>query len=122
MKIERELMRGAAALAVLAVLQDGEMYGYELVKALSKRTDGVLALGQSTLYPMLYNLEAKGLVEARMDKAENGRPRKYYRLTGRGKTRLAADKSQWAALSAALGKLGVKPGGEPGAGLAGGGA
>ncbi|MEM9020214.1 MAG: PadR family transcriptional regulator [Planctomycetota bacterium] len=122
MKIERELMRGAAALAVLAVLQDGEMYGYELVKALSKRTDGVLALGQSTLYPMLYNLEAKGLVEARMDKAENGRPRKYYRVTGRGKTRLAADKSQWAALSAALGKLGVTPGGEPGAGLAGGGA
>lgn len=107
MKIERELMRGAAPLAVLTLLQDGEMYGYELVKALAKRTDGVLDLGQSTLYPMLYNLEAKGLVASRIDQAESGRPRKYYRLTGKGKKRLAKDKSQWEALTAALGRLGV---------------
>lgn len=107
MKIERELMRGAAPLAVLTLLQDGEMYGYELLKALAQRTDGVLDLGQSTLYPMLYNLEAKGLIKSRMDKADNGRPRKYYRLTGKGTRRLAKDKSQWEALSAALGKLGV---------------
>jgi PadR family transcriptional regulator PadR len=107
MKIERELMRGAAPLAVLSLLHNGEMYGYELVKALAKRTDGVLDLGQSTLYPMLYNLEAKGLVKARMDKADNGRPRKYYRLTGKGKRKLAKDKSQWEALSEALGKLGI---------------
>lgn len=107
MRIERELMRGAAPLAVMTLLQSGEMYGYELVKALSKRTDGVLDLGQSTLYPMLYNLEAKGLIQSRMDKSETGRPRKYYRLTGKGKRRLAKDRSQWEALSAALGKLGI---------------
>jgi len=110
MKIERELMRGAAPLAVLTLLQDGEMYGYELVKALAKRTDGVLDLGQSTLYPMLYNLEAKKLVASRIEKADNGRPRKYYRLTGKGKQRLAKDKSQWEALSIALGKLGIAAG------------
>jgi len=110
MKIERELMRGAAPLAVLSLLQNGEMYGYELVKALARRTDGVLAMGQSTLYPMLYNLEAKGLVKSRMDQADNGRSRKYYRLTGKGKRKLAKDKSQWAALSEALGKLGIGDG------------
>lgn len=113
MKIERELMRGAAPLAVLSLLQSGEMYGYELVKALDKRTDGVLGLGQSTLYPMLYNLEAKGLVKSRMEKTDQGRPRKYYRLTGRGKRRLAKDKSQWEALAEALGKLGVGGGAAP---------
>lgn len=105
MNIERELMRGAAPLAVMTLLQNGEMYGYEMVKALAQRTDGVLNLGQSTLYPMLYNLEAKGLIRSRMDKASTGRSRKYYRLTGKGKLRLAKDTSQWEALSAALGKL-----------------
>ena len=80
MKIEKELMRGAGPMAVLALLEDGEKYGYELVEALSKQSDGVLAMGQSTLYPMLYNLESKDLVKSRMD--ESGpRPRKYYRLT-----------------------------------------
>ncbi|MBX2852907.1 MAG: PadR family transcriptional regulator [Phycisphaeraceae bacterium] len=110
MKIERELMRGAAPLAVMTLLQNGEMYGYEMVKTLAKRTDGVLDLGQSTLYPMLYNLEAKGLIKSRMDKADTGRPRKYYRLTGKGKRRLAKDTSQWEALSVALGKLGLGDG------------
>ena len=62
-------------------------YGYEIVEALEKRTEGVLAMGQSTLYPMLYNLEAKGFVAARWH--ESGpRPRKYYRLTSTGKKRL----------------------------------
>ena len=65
MQIERELMRGAGPLAVLKLLEGSEMYGYELVEALSKKTGGLLEMGQSTLYPMLYNLEAKGLVEAR---------------------------------------------------------
>ena len=115
MKIERELMRGAAPLAVLTLLQGGEMYGYELVKALDRRTDGVLGLGQSTLYPMLYNLEAKGLVAARLEQGTAGRPRKYYRLTDRGRKRLAKDRAQWEALAAALGKLGV---GSPAGGAA----
>lgn len=110
MKIERELMRGAAPLAVLTLLHNGEMYGYQMVKTLAQQTDGVLDLGQSTLYPMLYNLEAKGLIKSRMGKADTGRPRKYYRLTGKGKRRLARDRSQWEALSAALGKLALGDG------------
>lgn len=117
MKIERELMRGAGPIAVMSLLSAGEMYGYELVKALAMRTDGVLDLGQSTLYPMLYNLEAKGLVTSRLDTKAGSRPRKYYRLTGKGKKRLAGDTKQWNALSQALGQLGV---GTPG--VAGGGA
>lgn len=107
MKIERELMRGAGPLAVLKLLERGEMYGYELVKALADRSDGVLAMGQSTLYPMLYNLEAKGLIASRQDAAENGRPRKYYRLTGKGKKRLAHDTDQWRAVTAAMASLGI---------------
>lgn len=107
MKLETELMRGAGPLAILRLLEGGEKYGYELVELLERRTDGVLAMGQSTLYPLLYNLEAKGLVVARAAAADNGRPRKYYRLTDKGKRKLARDRRQWEAMTVAMGKLGI---------------
>lgn len=107
MRIERELMRGAGPVAVLKLLQRAEMYGYELVEALSTRSEGVLAMGQSTLYPLLYNLEAKGLIEGVWREADSGRDRKYYRLTDRGRKRLNEDIKQWRALAAAMTGLGV---------------
>ncbi len=108
MRIERDLMRGAGPAAVMQLLSSGEMYGYELVEALDRRSSGVLAMGQSTLYPMLYNLEAKGLVASRLD--ETGpRARRYYRLTGKGKRRLAHDRRQWSAVMDAMAALGVAP-------------
>ena len=110
MRIERELMRGAGPLAVLGILAGGEKYGYELVKHLDRQSKGVLAMGQSTLYPLLYNLEAKSLIASRVETADNGRPRKYYRLTDKGKRKLARDRKQWEALSIAMGKLGLMGG------------
>jgi len=107
MRIERELMRGAGPVAVLKLLHRSEMYGYELVEALSQRSDGVLAMGQSTLYPLLYNLEGKGLIEGFWREASSGRERKYYRLTTKGRKRLAADIAQWEALTRALTDIGV---------------
>ena len=94
MKIETELMRGAGPMAVLQLLERGEMYGYELVEALSQQSDGVLAMGQSTLYPMLYNLESKKLVASRVDKT-GSRPRKYYRLTPTGQKTLEEKRAEW---------------------------
>ena len=110
MKLERELMRGAGPTAVLKLLSRRAMYGYELVEALAEKSDGVLAMGQSTLYPMLYNLEAKGLIEADWRDADNGRQRKYYALTGKGKAKLKADEQAWNRLAQAMGNLGVLKG------------
>jgi PadR family transcriptional regulator, regulatory protein PadR len=110
MRIERELMRGAGPVAVLSLLSSGEMYGYQLVEALTARTEGTLEMGQSTLYPLLYNLEAKGLVRSERRVAENGRTRKYYALTGQGETRLASDRKQWQAVTDAMQSLGVVSG------------
>ena len=107
MRIERELMRGAGPVAVLRLLADGEKYGYELVEALARRSEGVLDMGQSTLYPMLYNLQAKGLIAARWGQADTGRKRKYYRLTDRGRKRLASETQQWQALAKAMQAIGV---------------
>ncbi|MEO1128114.1 MAG: helix-turn-helix transcriptional regulator [Planctomycetota bacterium] len=107
MKIERELMRGAGPVAVLRLLQAGEMYGYELAEALAQRSDGLLAMGHSTLYPLLYNLEGKGHIEAHWTTAESGRRRKYYRLTDAGRRRLAESTEQWRTLARAMTGLGI---------------
>jgi PadR family transcriptional regulator PadR len=107
MRLERELMRGAGPTAVLRLLSGREMYGYELVETLGRQTGGVLAMGQSTLYPLLYNLEAKGLIEASWHEADSGRERKYYRLTGKGRKKLKADTEQWNALAGAMEAIGV---------------
>ena len=109
MRIERELMRGAGPVAVLKLLEGGAMYGYELVAALDRHSDGVLAMGQSTLYPMLYNLEAQGFVKAQWREGDGGRQRKYYALTACGKRRLAKEKKQWEALSQAMAAMGILP-------------
>jgi PadR family transcriptional regulator PadR len=107
MRIEREIMRGAGPVAVLKLLSRKEMYGYELAQALAEHSEDVLAMGQSTLYPMLYNLEAKGLIDAYWETAESGRRRKYYRLTDNGRRRLAADSEQWRSVVRAMTALGV---------------
>ena len=107
MRVQKELMRGAGPVAVLGLLEVREMYGYELVEALSRETDGVLAMGQSTLYPLLYNLERKKLIHGSWEDAESGRRRKYYQLTKKGARWLRAQEDQWKSLVAALNSLGI---------------
>jgi PadR family transcriptional regulator, regulatory protein PadR len=106
MRVESDLMRGAGPVAVLQLLSRGEMYGYELVQALDKQSKGILAMGDSTLYPMLYNLEAKGLIASRVDET-GARARRYYRLTEKGSGKLAQSKARWESLVEAMGALGV---------------
>jgi PadR family transcriptional regulator PadR len=107
MRIERELMRGAGPAAVLKLLADGPKYGYELVETLAQRTEGVLDMGQSTLYPLLYNLEAQGLIKPRWEESDSGRQRKYYSLTAKGQKRLDHHTAQWRALARAMSGLGI---------------
>jgi PadR family transcriptional regulator PadR len=115
MTLEREWMRGAAPLAVLTLLERTEMYGYELVEALDRDSAGLLAMGQSTVYPLLYNLEGRGQVEAVWRDSAAGRRRKYYRITPKGLAWLEGQRSQWKTLVAAMGHLGIAGGGEPSA-------
>jgi PadR family transcriptional regulator PadR len=100
-------MRGAGPLAVLKLLEAREMYGYELAEALDQRSEGVLALGHSSLYPLLYNLESKGLISHRASRVAQGRTRKYYGLTAQGREWLADHESQWSGLVRAMARLGL---------------
>jgi len=103
MKYERELLKGVAPVVVLEILSRGRMYGYELSEAVEVCSKGLLNLGRGTLYPLLYNLEAKGLIVAEWEEAESGRKRRYYSITSQGKEELARQKEQLLSLQQAIG-------------------
>ena len=106
-RVPKAWMRGAGPLAVLKLLDQREMYGYELAEALDRQSDGVLAMGHSTLYPLLYNLDSKGLIAQRETRTAYGRTRKYYGLTTAGREWLRQHQREWAGLVEAMGKLGL---------------
>jgi PadR family transcriptional regulator PadR len=102
MKFESQLLKGIAPVVVLEILSRGPMYGYELSEAIEQRSSDVLTLGKGTLYPLLYNLEAKQLVKGKWETSESSRKRRYYSITGRGKTELVKQKAQLRELTAGL--------------------
>ncbi len=102
MKFESQLLKGVAPVVVLEILSRGPMYGYELSRAIGQRSDDVLTLGKGTLYPLLYNLEAKKLVQAKWETTASGRKRRYYSITGKGRTELADRKTQLVELTKGL--------------------
>ena len=94
MKFESQLLRGIAPTVVLEILSRSPMYGYELRKAIENRSGEILSLGKGTLYPLLYNLEAKKLVKGKWEMKESDRPKRYYYITSKGKLQLAKQKEQ----------------------------
>jgi PadR family transcriptional regulator PadR len=103
--IERELKRGSLELIVLHLLDPGEAYGYEIVTKLTTQSNGALGVTDGTLYPVLYRLERAGFVDVRWDTPDRGVPRKYYRLTNKGREELGRLKSEWNAFASAMAKL-----------------
>ena len=81
MKFESQLLKGIAPVVVLEILSRGQMYGYELSQAIEQRSGEILTLGKGTLYPLLYNLEAKKLIKGKWGKTDSGRKRRYYSIT-----------------------------------------
>ena len=102
MKFESQLLKGIAPAVVLETLSRGRMYGYELSQAIEQRSGNILTLGKGTLYPLLYNLEAKKLVKGNWQETKSGRKRRYYSITSKGKTQLAKQKAQLKELTAGL--------------------
>ena len=102
MKFESQLLKGIAPVVVLEILSRGRMYGYELSQAIEQRSGDILTLGKGTLYPLLYNLEAKKLIKGAWQQANSGRKRRYYSITSKGKGQLARQKTQLKELSIGL--------------------
>jgi PadR family transcriptional regulator PadR len=102
MKFESQLLKGIAPVVVLEILSRGKMYGYELSEAIEQRSGDILTLGKGTLYPLLYNLEAKKLIRGKWETTDSDRQRRYYSITGKGKNQLVKQKAQLKELTAGL--------------------
>ena len=88
-----ELLRGVLDLCLLAVMQEGPTYGYEMTKRLRAR--GLSMVGEGSIYPLLARLERDGLVETYRAASNGGPPRKYYRASAAGESALAGGVSEW---------------------------
>lgn len=94
-------MNGVPELLILRLVQQEEMYGYEIVQAIRGRTDSVIAIGEGVVYPVLHGLERDGALRSRR-KTINGRSRIYYSVTPAGTRRLADLAEGWTHLTAAI--------------------
>jgi PadR family transcriptional regulator PadR len=90
-----QLLRGVLDLCLLAVMEDGPAYGYEMTKRLRAR--GLSVVGEGSIYPLLGRLERDGLVETYRAASDGGPPRKYYRPSSAGRAALALGVSEWRA-------------------------
>ena len=97
-------MNGVPELLILRLLQQEEMYGYEIVQAIRSRTDAVVAVGEGVVYPVLHGLESDGALKSR-HKTVNGRRRIYYSVTPAGLHRLADLFATWTNLTVAIQNL-----------------
>jgi len=103
--LRKQTLDGNVETMLLAILETGPSYGYAIVKELNERADGILRLGEGTVYPVLHRLEEKRLVSASWRTAENGRQRKYYRLINKGRKALAQNRQQWHLLTVVMKKV-----------------
>lgn len=102
MDIEKDLVAASATPLVLAILSEGESYGYAIIKRVGELSRGELQWTDGMLYPLLHRLERKGYVKAVWGRSEKGRRRKYYRLTKAGVAQLAIHRRQWQVVDSAL--------------------
>ena len=95
MKFDKGLVAGSSTLLVLSLLERGDMYGYQMIEELARRSNDAFQMQEGTLYPILHALEKGGLVEAYQQEAPTGRMRKYYKLTRKGRQLLAEKQAEW---------------------------
>lgn len=101
MEINKDLVAASSTPIVLAILAEGDSYGYAIIKRVQELSGGRMEWTDGMLYPVLHRLERLGYVEARWEVA-GGRRRKYYRITARGRAQLAEERKQWQAVDDTL--------------------
>ena len=104
--IRAQLMKGTTPYLVLAVLRDGEAYGYEIVRRIRERSAGEFLTSEGALYPALHRLEAEGALTAAWRDGEGGPRRRWYAITEAGLAALATHEHEWDAFSRAVSRVG----------------
>jgi PadR family transcriptional regulator PadR len=101
-RIGKDLVAASAMPLVLAILDEGQSYGYAILKRIDELSGGEMEWTDGMLYPLLHRLERLGYVDANWDSAEGGRRRRYYRITAAGRAALSDQRRQWEVVSDAL--------------------
>lgn len=102
MDMDKGLLSGSTPLLILALLRDRDLYGYEMVAELARRSQDAFRLKEGTLYPLLHAMEKKHWLRAYTRQTESGRQRRYYSLTQEGRAQLEQKQAQWWRFSQAV--------------------
>jgi transcriptional regulator len=103
--LDHEIKRGSAETLILALVEERARHGYEIAKLIEDRSDGVLQFNVASLYPLLYRLEKRGLIQGRWVEKAGQRRRRFYKLTAAGKKVLAEQRQTWSDFIAALDRV-----------------
>jgi PadR family transcriptional regulator, regulatory protein PadR len=104
-ELDRELKRGSAELLILALVEERERHGYEIARLIEERSRGAITFHVASLYPTLYRLEDKELIEGRWVEKAGQRRRRCYRITREGRKALASQRSSWEGFFDALNRV-----------------
>jgi len=105
MSHDRELRKGSAEVLILSLLDERDRHGYELAKLIDTRSNGTLKFHVASLYPTLYRLERRGLIQGRWIERTGQRRKRFYRLTSKGQKMLAAQRRSWTTFLTALNRV-----------------
>jgi PadR family transcriptional regulator, regulatory protein PadR len=105
-----QMKKGSAEVLILSLVEERPRHGYEIGKVIEQRSDGLLTFHVASLYPLLYRLEARGLLEGRWVEKGGQRRRRYYRITAEGRRVLARQRTVWQQFVRALDRVaGISP-------------
>lgn len=102
MTFDKSLLAGSSTMLILKLLDEQDMYGYQMIEELSRRSEHSFELKTGTLYPLLHGLERKELITSYEKDENTQRPRRYYHLTHKGRRLLAEKQVQWDAYTRAV--------------------
>lgn len=100
-----DLVQGTLDMLILKALARGRAHGYTIAESIHQRSEDVLRVEESALYPALHRLELRGLLASEWGISENNRRAKYYRLTARGRRYLEAESAHWNRMTAAIARV-----------------
>jgi PadR family transcriptional regulator PadR len=100
-----DLKKGSAELLVLSVLEARPRHGYDIGKLIDSRSEGLLRFNIASLYPLLYRLEQRGLIEGKWVEKAGQRRRRYYKLTSAGRQTLKSQRGMWRDFAAAMNRI-----------------
>jgi transcriptional regulator len=102
---DREWKKGGAELLIMSLLEEQSRHGYDICKLIEARSAGALRFHVTTLYPLLYRLEERGLVQGRWVEKPNQRRRRYYSLTAEGRKTVARQRQNWQGFIEAMSRV-----------------